>query len=489
MFELIPGVFAAEITEFPNHYITSTGHVFQMVEGKSVLIEDVTNSRKINTKFIPFNRNGHVQLVELATLLRSIPERMDDGHLWKMIPGFFKYEMKSDGVVRNRITRRIISKLDVHGGSLHYDIINNNNEKKHLGLKKTLKQLFPPPIEKVPEIKIEDGIEWRLLKNFPDYYISMNGLIYNHITKRNILTQVEEQSYITVQLKSAMGKRKGLLVHVLVANTFTDKMNPRSEDQTQVDHKDFDKNNCSISNLEFVTPEENIRRSIIYHQEHRKIEQIDIATNRVIKVWQNAKQAAESLQRSLSSIYRCCTGESSSAHNFKWRLVTETIKEKSTYTGEVWKFVKHSRLDSVDKYEVSNFGRIKRREKMLKPKIHNGYRRVTLYNRKSKKVEFGVHILVALAFLPKPTAGRSKVDHKDENKSNNKVSNLLWATNSENITRSCGKKVNQIENDKIINTFDSLTNAAKHVHCTRCSIGAAIKHNTKCKGFNWKLAD
>lgn len=85
------------------------------------------------------------------------------------------------------------------------------------------------------------------------------------------------------------------------------------------------------------------------------------------------------------------------------------------------------------KYQVSNLGRVKSlkdshgkyREKILniKPEEY-GYIRVILY-REGKSRHFSVHRLVAEAFIPN-LDGLSQVNHKDENKQNNRVDNLEW---------------------------------------------------------------
>lgn len=86
-------------------------------------------------------------------------------------------------------------------------------------------------------------------------------------------------------------------------------------------------------------------------------------------------------------------------------------------------------------YEVSSLGRVKSlkygKEKTLKPKKCKGYLRVSLY-RNGKHKQFSVHKLVATAFIPNPY-GFTEINHKDENKSNNVVSNIEWCTREYNM--------------------------------------------------------
>ena len=88
-------------------------------------------------------------------------------------------------------------------------------------------------------------------------------------------------------------------------------------------------------------------------------------------------------------------------------------------------------------YQVSNLGRVKSfprkgthttKERILKlTKSNKNYVIVILKNNYIQKAK-SVHRLVAEAFIPNPN-NLPQVNHKDENKLNNKVDNLEWCDN------------------------------------------------------------
>lgn len=82
-------------------------------------------------------------------------------------------------------------------------------------------------------------------------------------------------------------------------------------------------------------------------------------------------------------------------------------------------------------YEVSNLGNVRslKSNKILKQANHNqGYKLVCLQS-KDKQVTCRVHRLVAEAFIKKSTL---EVNHKDLDKTNNRVENLEYVTRSQN---------------------------------------------------------
>lgn len=96
---------------------------------------------------------------------------------------------------------------------------------------------------------------------------------------------------------------------------------------------------------------------------------------------------------------------------------------------EIWKDIE----DYEGLYQVSNFGRIKRvtTGRILKGgKNKDGYLLVRLYKNSIGSTK-GIHRLVAKVFIPNPE-NKPEINHIDEDKTNNKVSNLEWMTAKEN---------------------------------------------------------
>ena len=95
---------------------------------------------------------------------------------------------------------------------------------------------------------------------------------------------------------------------------------------------------------------------------------------------------------------------------------------------EVWRSI-----DGYDNYAVSSFGRVKnvKTGKILKARNDKyGYLRVNLYEYRVMKTH-RIHKLVANAFIDNPN-NKQCVDHKNNDRTNNDISNLRFATYKEN---------------------------------------------------------
>ena len=99
---------------------------------------------------------------------------------------------------------------------------------------------------------------------------------------------------------------------------------------------------------------------------------------------------------------------------------------------EIWKDI-----TDFDNYEVSTFGNVRNKntKRILKGRLDkDGYLRVGLYINSINSYNKQIHRLVATAFIDNPE-NKPIVDHIDNNKANNNILNLQWATNTENIVR------------------------------------------------------
>ena len=105
-----------------------------------------------------------------------------------------------------------------------------------------------------------------------------------------------------------------------------------------------------------------------------------------------------------------------------------------------------------------------------------------------------VHILVAETFLDNPL-NKLEVNHKDENKKNNRVDNLEWCDRKYNnsygtrdvrVAKKLGIKINQYDfENNFIKTWDSIRSALdvyKNTHIVDCLKG----RRKTASGFVWK---
>lgn len=84
-------------------------------------------------------------------------------------------------------------------------------------------------------------------------------------------------------------------------------------------------------------------------------------------------------------------------------------------------------VKTVDRWETCNGSKRFRKGRILKPALDKkGYLFVTLC-RNGKKRQFHIHRMVAETFIPNPE-NKPQVHHRDEDKTNNVVENLSWAS-------------------------------------------------------------
>ena len=157
-------------------------------------------------------------------------------------------------------------------------------------------------------------------------------------------------------------------------------------------------------------------------------------------------------------------------------------------------------------YQISNFGRVKsfyfKNPRILKPHKVKGYSNVELYKNKKKK-QFYIHRLVMENFCSIENMNVLDVNHKDEDKSNNHISNLEWMTHKDNLNygsraekarmkmqgknSSRSKKVRCIEKNVI---YEALREAERQLGIPATNISKACKGKIKTAGgYHWEYVE
>lgn len=269
------------------------------------------------------------------------------------------------------------------------------------------------------------------IKNYDNYYIYDNGDVLNVTTNKILKGSIGEHGYKYYRL-SKNNEKTMFYTHRLVAEAFIE--NPNN--YNVVNHKNGDKTNNNVENLEWITQSENVKAA--YDQ-------------KLIK----PRKQSEYYQNDLD--------------------------------GEIWKQIPNYH------YSVSSCGRIKNdiTQLLLRPSITCGYYKVRLSANGQVK-DFIVHKLVYCIFNNiEEISNEFVIDHIDANKLNNNITNLRLISKSDNVkaayyeqkTNSSCKKVEQLTlTGEYIKTFLSCAEAARELNLDSSTISKVCRGQNKSHG-------
>lgn len=150
---------------------------------------------------------------------------------------------------------------------------------------------------------------------FPNYLVKSDGQVYSEKTNRYLKPKLTEGGYHSIGLCNN-GIKEDFLVHILVAELYL------TPDPTRpvVNHKDTNKLNNNVENLEWNTDSENITHAIanLGFNYKKSVSQYSL-DGMLIETFASIRLANAATKVDNSSIVRCCKGKAHHAGNFLWK--------------------------------------------------------------------------------------------------------------------------------------------------------------------------
>lgn len=279
-----------------------------------------------------------------------------------------------------------------------------------------------------------DGGSWKRIPDFPAYLVSDQGRVWREIPAlTRPAGEIRPQNmhdYLTVVL-AAGGRKKPFLVHRLVATLFLPP--PTDAKATTVNHKDGDKSNNRVENLEWMSPRQNNihaiavlkrRRSLTVEQAHELCARYRAGERQV-----DLAKAYGVYQQEVSLIVR---GRSWQTDGSVAAPLPVPVREPPPAMGSV---VEEWRCPaSRPEVEVSNLGRLRktRMGRIVPTQLTHGYPFARLRDASGVVKNTCIHRLVAECFLPPPADGETMVHHRNRCRDDNRAENLAWMTSAHN---------------------------------------------------------
>lgn len=300
-----------------------------------------------------------------------------------------------------------------------------------------------------------------------------------------------------------------LYVHRLVAHAFLGPPPPVAN--CRVIHKDGSKSNNAVSNLAYATHSESVQHSNRILGDERKCARGSprpVLSRHIGSsswtLYPSMKEAAQRLGVDRGAVSACCRGGAPTVSRHEFQFASSS--EPKASQGELWcDAVDPESGSSLPGWKVSSHGRVRSSLGVVSigSKTTQGYRRVGTRSGSFER-KFYVHRLVARAFLGAcPLPSPWDVNHKDLDRSNNRVQNLEYLSRADNIrharrenntrkyspgrskpvwARRCGSDS--------WTWHSSLTHAARVIGMSSTAVSACcVGKLSRAKGYEFKFAE
>ena len=156
------------------------------------------------------------------------------------------------------------------------------------------------------------------LKGFENYYIDKEGNIYTKDKKLMTGKFVDNTGYYQIVLRKN-GKRSYQRLHRLIAKQFID--NPNN--LPQVNHKDGNKLNNSLDNLEWISNSDNTKHGYDNNLYHNKKQIKIIAINKISKekfIFPSIRKCSEELKINRKTLSSILFNNKTNNYNYEFKI-------------------------------------------------------------------------------------------------------------------------------------------------------------------------
>ena len=159
---------------------------------------------------------------------------------------------------------------------------------------------------------------WKQVLEHPNYEVNQYGDIRHKKRKQKLKPRSNNGGYQYVNIK-VDGKNTNFAVHRIVANAFI----PNPNGYTEVNHKDYNRLNNCVDNLEWTSSSQNKYHAYLKEEnKNSRGKQVEQYTKdgAYLKTYPSVSAAAKEMGCCIAAISNCCSGRTKSSQGYRWKF-------------------------------------------------------------------------------------------------------------------------------------------------------------------------
>ena len=142
------------------------------------------------------------------------------------------------------------------------------------------------------------------------YAVTSCGKVWSYKYRKFLKAFKDKYGYVFVRISKG-NSAKCKYVHRLVAETYLQ----RDREDVEVNHKDENKDNNCVNNLEWITHKENMNYGTRKKRVSKKVMCVETG-----EMYESLIEASSKYGIERSGISKCCTGKRKTAGNYHWKF-------------------------------------------------------------------------------------------------------------------------------------------------------------------------